>query len=109
MILACTYSPCVNDPDYFSTVENEIHKLGDFPIIMGGDFNSVMDPILDRKPSHLQAYKSVNVLKELCEGLGIIDIWRILNPTANDFTFTLTHTMFFLELIISSHQWFPAI
>ncbi len=43
-------APCANDPDYFSAVENKVHELGDFPIIMGGDFNQVMDPILDWTP-----------------------------------------------------------
>lgn len=77
----------VNDPDFFRIIENKIHELDTFPIIKGGDFNQVMGCILDRKPPHLQTFESVNILKEMCEGLGITDIWQILNPTKNDYTF----------------------
>lgn len=54
VILACVHAPCVKDPGFFPSMENKLHEFGTFPIIMGGDFNQVMDPILDCKPPHLR-------------------------------------------------------
>lgn len=53
VILSCVYAPCVSDPVFLPNIENKLHEFGTFPIIMGGDYNQVFDPILDHKPPNL--------------------------------------------------------
>lgn len=55
---------------------------------MGGDFNLVLDPILDgssQKPSDLT--KSAIYLKEEMLRTGLIDIWCILNKDTREYLF----------------------
>lgn len=60
VILSCVYASCVSDPVFLPNIENKLHEFGTFPIIMGGDYNQVFDPILDRKPPNLWTHKSVS-------------------------------------------------
>uniref|UniRef100_A0A669DUQ8 Uncharacterized protein n=2 Tax=Oreochromis TaxID=8139 RepID=A0A669DUQ8_ORENI len=50
MILSNIYAPNIDDPTFFG---NKISDMGDYPILMAGDFSLVMDDILDQStPSH---------------------------------------------------------
>lgn len=55
-------------------------------IIMGGDYNMVMDEWLDRQPSRFQNHNYNSVLFERCNKFQLTDIWRILNPDTQIFT-----------------------
>uniref|UniRef100_A0A3P9H361 Endonuclease/exonuclease/phosphatase domain-containing protein n=1 Tax=Oryzias latipes TaxID=8090 RepID=A0A3P9H361_ORYLA len=75
LILVNVYAPSVDDPSFFGHLENKLLEVGDYPIIMGGDFNEVMDPILDR------------TLRGMSEACSLVDIWRLQNPSERDYTF----------------------
>ena len=56
-------------------------------IIIGGDFNICMDPILDKKGRCIETYcKSANMLKSLMTELNLCDIYRIQHPSLKRFT-----------------------
>ncbi len=55
---------------------------------MGGDLNITLDSTLDRSGlAYNRPSKSVQVVKDLCLSLEIVDIWRLLNPTGVGYTF----------------------
>ncbi len=61
----------------FATIENNLsHLIPTFPeakILWGGDFNTVMDESMDRWPPK---DKKTNELENICNRIGLIDIWR---------------------------------
>ena len=66
-------------------------KINDFPevecVVLGGDFNCVLDTELDR--SSFVSYKEAAAkhLNDLLERHNLEDIWRTLHPTEYDYTF----------------------
>ncbi len=54
--------------------------------MVGGDFNAVINPALDKSQSDTTAKPSSKLLKFITE-LNLIDLWRIQNTKAKDFTF----------------------
>lgn len=44
IILAKVYAPNRDDPTFFGLHEKKLNDLGDYSIIMRGDFNEVMEP-----------------------------------------------------------------
>jgi len=52
LILANIYAPNGDHPHFFIDLESKLHDIGQHPIILGGDFNVVLDQILDKsKPT----------------------------------------------------------
>ena len=57
--------------------------------IISGDSNSIMSLELDRKsPNNVPFYtrKSSEELNTVCEVLGVVDVWRVLNPELRKYT-----------------------
>ena len=77
--------------DFYHSVLKSI-KINDFDtdnIIMGGDFNCPLNPILDKRGGNLMPRQSViNAIERLQWELDLHDIWRIKNPTARSFTWS---------------------
>lgn len=56
--------------------------------IIGGDFNCLLDPQMDKSPSEIRPpTKRARAIIELCEELGYLDIWRATHPGEKDFSF----------------------
>lgn len=56
-------------------------------IILEGDFNCPLNPLLDKKGRILTPRKSVvKTIESLQDELDLVDIWRIKNPTKKSFT-----------------------
>ncbi len=75
------YSPNIDNPDFF-------HKVFDLipastpNVIIGVDFNSCLDPVLDRlstKPP--PAITSMGTLNDLVKTRNMVEIWRLQHPT----------------------------
>lgn len=59
-----------------------------YEIVLGGGFNLLMDPLLDHSsPKVYNTPKAKLSLLRMCQSLGLIDIWRLLNPHGRDYTF----------------------
>lgn len=48
IILANVYALNIDEHAFFGLLEKKLNGMGDYPIIMGSDFNEVIDPVLDR-------------------------------------------------------------
>ena len=56
-------------------------------LIMGGDFNIIFDPDLDKQGGRKKVkQESLNVLNNILENFDLVDIWRVRNPSAKRFT-----------------------
>ena len=88
ILIGSVYGPNTFEPSFFSKLlAAASSQLTPFTVF-GGDFNCVQDASIDQSPSKLAfTSKKTARLKELCVDLGLFDIWRIINPTARDFTF----------------------
>lgn len=73
VILANVYAPNKDHPTFFSKLEHKLSDIGDFPIVLGADFNQVMDPILDRNPPMPRPRRAINMLQNMCKTLGLVD------------------------------------
>ena len=91
MVLLNVYSPTkdkVNEQiKFINQLRNELDIYND-KVIIGGDFNLYLDPLLDKDNSRSQN-QSLNNSKEmtnLLDDYSYIDIWRIKNPSKKRFT-----------------------
>ena len=68
-------------------------------LIVGGDFNCPINPILDKKGGSLLPRKSV-VASISCfqEDLDLVDIWRVKNPVSRSFTWSQNSPNIFCRL-----------
>uniref|UniRef100_A0A3B4Z9Q3 exodeoxyribonuclease III n=1 Tax=Stegastes partitus TaxID=144197 RepID=A0A3B4Z9Q3_9TELE len=127
LILANIYAPNLDDQHFFVDLERKLQTAGNHTVVLGGDFNLLMDPALDHSGAVLRNVpKAAVTLQRICKSLGLIDIWRIMNPSGRDYTFfspvhkTYSRIDFFLiskaltssavnceigNILISDHAW----
>lgn len=87
IIIANVYAPNIDDPSFFGQLEKKLLDLGDHPIVLAGDFNEVMDTTLDRSSMSDRVSKAHTALIEMSKACGLVDVWRLHNPSGRDFTF----------------------
>uniref|UniRef100_A0A3Q3WVD3 exodeoxyribonuclease III n=1 Tax=Mola mola TaxID=94237 RepID=A0A3Q3WVD3_MOLML len=78
------YGPTADLPGFFVELSNEITQFGNSYVVLGGDFNNVRNPKVDKtytwgitRPS--QARKAIEV--------DLVDVWRYFHPSDKEFTF----------------------
>ena len=89
--LATLYAPNDDDSSFFETFF--VHLL-DFEcddiilgIILGGDFNPVLDVTADKKGgNHKTHSKYLEIIRQFVTELDLLDAWRVLNPDSRLFT-----------------------
>ncbi len=85
LALVSIYGPNVFLTQISKTLLEEI----DCPLLVGGDFNAVINPALDKSQSDTTANPSSKLLNKLITELNLIDLWRIQNTKAKDFFFLI--------------------
>ena len=86
-VLCNIYAPNEDSPEFFDQIIKVIEKYDDRDaVIIGGDFNLVLDPSIDRLHSLHNNSNSHKLLSNYMTNNGICDIWRIRNPEAKRFT-----------------------
>ena len=58
----------------------------DHPFIVGGDFNIILDHVLDGQGGNSKRKDSGKIVEDMYAELDLVDIWRIRNPTVTRFT-----------------------
>lgn len=82
------YAPNYDDPAFFRKVFNLLPSQTDTHFIVGGDFNCILDPVLDKFPVRSDSsLNSTSVIKHLSESLDIVDIWRVQHPADKEYSF----------------------
>lgn len=87
-LLACNvYGPNTDQPDFFIETFHDIAKLSKDNVILGGDFNLVLDLDIDkrggRNTTHLKARQ---VIKDFMEDLSLTDVWRCKTIQLKEYT-----------------------
>ena len=89
--VACLYAPNQKEPgaQFFESFYQAIDP--DIPVLLCGDFNTVVDPYIDRfgcNPKSPWAYNWSSTLSDLMGTFELCDVWRARHPDAKEFTWT---------------------
>lgn len=88
VIMACVYAPTWDDDKFITGFFSSLPKVDDHYLIMGGDFNFVQNPSLDRSSTNPQVLsKSAKVLDTYKHSLGLFDPWRATSHSDKAFSF----------------------
>ena len=68
-------------------------------IIVGGDFNCPLNPVLDKRGGLLITRKQVECIEELQKICNLHDIWRIKNPNTRSYTWSQKSPFIFCRLV----------
>uniref|UniRef100_A0AAQ5X5J7 Endonuclease/exonuclease/phosphatase domain-containing protein n=1 Tax=Amphiprion ocellaris TaxID=80972 RepID=A0AAQ5X5J7_AMPOC len=70
------YAPNTDSPEFFIDICNIAKQMGNLYVIIGGDFNQIRDPTLDKSSStnNRPKQKSVLTVDTMVEELGLVDI-----------------------------------
>ena len=81
------YAPNKDDPNFFQNVSEELSRFKCQEIILGGDFNLVMDVAKDQNGGKSMTHRnSLKVIQNNQDNLDLTDIWRDLNPEERRYT-----------------------
>ncbi|KAF7641888.1 hypothetical protein LDENG_00269250 [Lucifuga dentata] len=84
------YAPNEDCPEFMSNIVILFNQYCKGMRILAGDFNCVLNDNLDRSSSVKSNMRSLRTLKNMCQDLGLVDIWRELHPAIKDYTFYST-------------------
>lgn len=87
IVLASLYAPNCDDVNFYKNFFKQIESFQNCNIIIGGDFNLIMDVNLDRRgTSEYNHSKSHEALLDFMERTNLVDIWRLRNPDQLQYT-----------------------
>lgn len=91
IILANVYGPNWDNPQFFTNFISKLPDLHTHHLILGGDFNCILQSDLDRsrsKPASSNTVsKAAKVLHSFMESYNLTDPWRKSNPTMRQNSF----------------------
>ena len=80
VIIVNVYGPNTDDAHFFEILYNFIRANDDKNIIIGGDFNTTLNPNIDKKNGNTDAHKKCRLqLNNLIDSFDLCDIWRSFN------------------------------
>ena len=86
-LIVSLYGPNRDDPEFYAELEERINDVGFENVIIGGDWNLVLDYTLDyynhKHHNNIKAQEQVN---NLMINLDLLDIWRIFYPEMRRYT-----------------------
>ena len=89
LTLCNIYAPNNGDP-YFIHEVNSIIGNAQGQVILAGDFNQVLDSVLDKSKllgTQASTPKDRAAIHSLMEDNGLIDVWRLVNPRGREYSF----------------------
>ncbi len=92
LALVSIYGPNETDSAFLTQISKTLLEEIDCPLVVDGDFNAVINPALGKSQSDTTANPSSKLLNKCITELNLIDLWRIQNTKAKDFTFFLIDT-----------------
>jgi exonuclease III len=93
LILASIYGPNSHNPYFFQALYRAIKEMGDYPVIMGGDFNATfsMDPVALNIDCHsmneIPNYRHSKYINDFSEALNLVDPFRFLHPNKREYSY----------------------
>ena len=85
-IYAPTKDKLTDQMKFINTLESHFN-LAEEPYILGGDFNTYMNPTLDKHGGIIEHNTQYSIkIQNLMDEYNIVDIWRLLNPNTKHYT-----------------------
>lgn len=115
LIVSSIYAPYSPDQGFFTDISTRLLSHPQTPHIVGGDFNSTMDRLLDKSNSNLvnccPKLLSQSLLTSAIDSLSLTDVWRNFHPADREFTFySNPHNMFSrIDYIFCTNSLLPKI
>ncbi len=95
ILLVNVYAPNFDDVEFANRLLGNIPFLNTHLLILGGDLNCVLDPVLDRSnPRNLIQSAMSKTFSYFMKQNGLIDPWRFRNPSIKKFSFFPVHQSF---------------
>lgn len=87
--LISAYAPNDFDSKFYNSITSKMLELTEYSFIVGADFNAVWDPVLDKSSATSSGGQvmATSALKSWASNLGLVDMWRLINPSIKDYTF----------------------
>ena len=83
--------PNEDNPELFQEIAAIIQEMDCVNVIMGGDFNVVQDPNVDRNIPVQYNRRNREELQRTIDNYNLVDIWRESNPEKRCFTWMKNH------------------
>ena len=81
------YGHNTDDVTLFNTLNNILIDHNDDTFIIGGDFNTIVNPLRDKKNGNINAHKNGSKrINEIINENDLIDIWRLKHPDSYKYT-----------------------
>jgi len=108
------YGPNTDDPSFFfQTFFSSVSNLSNCPVIIAGDFNTVLDTAIDRfnSSSNKRIWQSTETIKQFMSDFGLGDSWRLQHPNAKEYTFfsPVHHSYSRIDFFLTSNSIIPNI
>ena len=88
LALLNVYCPPCHPLNFLTEAFAKLSSLAVENTIVGGDFNCLLNPLMDRFPlGSLAPSKQSKHIVGLCEDFGYVDVYRTLHPADKEFTF----------------------
>ena len=92
LTLANIYVPNEDNPAFFYDLFDYLADFKGEDIILGGDYNLVLNLDKDKKGSLSKTHEnSGKIVQEFSDNLDLVDIWMVLKPDSNSFTWIQRH------------------
>ena len=86
-MIVSLYGPNRDNPEFYAELEERISEVGFENLIIGGDWNLVLDFTLDYyNDKHFNNAKAQEQVENLMINLDLLDIWREIHPEMRRYT-----------------------
>ena len=87
ILIVNVYAPNEDDPSFYKNVFEQILKYGATFVVIGGDYNLVLDVSIDKSGGlNRTNVKAQSCVKEFMELLELNDAWRVKHPNLREYT-----------------------
>lgn len=93
VVFATKYGPNSDCPDFYNNLLNILDEMNGDTLILGGDFNLVMNQSMDTKNYQSEHNtRARSALKNLISKKALTDIWRHFHPNERGYTIYMDKT-----------------
>lgn len=107
--IVCIYGPNSDDSSFFHNLFSSISNLSFCPVIIGGDFNTVINPSLDKSKTPRKHWQSTKTIEQFMSDFGLGDGWRLQHPTTREYTYysSVHQTYSRIDFFLTSNSIIP--
>lgn len=82
----------LTNPSFFHNFFSTISNYSNSPIIIGGNFNTVINPSVDRSSTSYNKciWHSTKTIKQFMSDFAVGNSWRLQHPSAREYSFFFT-------------------